>query len=563
MEVYVHCPPPTLTEKKNMIKKISMMALAGILTLPSSAVLAGSGKGPQSSLAAEDINQKIEALYQELDTLKAQLAQQEEKLEGTVEGMEAEVQGIRSTVAGWEKKSAAWDWAARFKLSGDFRSRFDAYQATGAEFLHPQTGQVQQYDYRNDSLLSNRLRLNMDVKATENMVFKSRLAMYKMWGMQGYPRNDMQSWWPLFDGNSTRSPSDNALRVDRAFINWTNIADLPLWFSIGRRPTTDGVPAQVRLGVDKNLATPTAYMDYPFDGAVIGYEYEWGHAALGRGRIRYCYGRGFEGGLQHDPLFAQDLAPLDDTDFTGLSWDVFEHEDRFFYIQSFVALNMFQRPSFQEPLFNIWADQNIGTNYTDGKVYHTTAVYQNRVHAFTYFLSGGWSRSDPGQQGLFNDYANALLVQADGSLGPHPQWRPNSAAENGYSLYAGIRYDIPKLGLKIGAEYNWGSQYWLAFSPGHDDLYLSKLATRGQVAELYLIYDLPTGKALSSLAKTFVRLGYQHSWYTHTGVDWNSKPYEVKDPGAMTAALMMANQSQSLVPLESAQQLYLTLDVFF
>ena len=546
-----------------MRKKISLIALAGMLTLPTGSVLAGPAQGRYDGIDSEHLNQKIEDLYRELDALKTQLAEQEETLDGKVGGMEAEVQGMRGALAGWEKKSAAWDMAARFKLSGDFRSRLDYYQATGAEFIHPQTGQVQQYDYSNDTLFSNRLRLNMDVKATENLSFKGRLAMYKIWGMQGYPRNDMQSWWPQFDGNTTRTPSDNALRVDRAFVNWTNIADLPIWFSIGRRPTTDGVPAQVRLGVDKNLATPTAYMDYPFDGAVIGYEYEWGYEALGRGRIRYCYGRGFESGLQHEPLFSQDLTPLEDTDFTGFSWDVFEQENRFFYIQSFVALNMFQRPAFQEPFLNVWADQALGSNFTDGKVYHTTAVYQNTVERFTYFLSGGWSRSDPGQRGLFNDYATAMLMQPDGSLSPNPQWRPNEAAENGYSLYAGIRYDIPNIGLKVGAEYNWGSQYWLAFSPGHDDLYLSKLATRGHVAELYLIYDLPTGKALSPYAQTFVRLGYQHSWYHFTGVDWNSKPYDVEDAGAMTAALMLANQTQSLMPLENAQQLYLTLDVFF
>ena len=117
--------------------------------------------------------------------------------------------------------------------------------------------------------------------------------------------------------------------------------------------------------------------------------------------------------------------------------------------------------------------------------------------------------------------------------------------------------------FKIGAEYNYGSQYWIAFNPGHDDMYLSKLATRGQVAELYMIYDLPTGEALSEYAKTFIRLGYQHYWYDYTGVDWNIKPYETDDPAMMTASLQMASGSGSLMPVDSADQVYLTFDVYF
>ncbi|MCI5219053.1 MAG: DUF3373 family protein [Candidatus Electrothrix sp. LOE2] len=42
-------------------------------------------------------------------------------------------------------------------------------------------------------------------------------------------------------------------------------------------------------------------------------------------------------------------------------------------------------------------------------------------------------------------------------MAPNPDWRTNTTGENGYSLYAGLRYDLPDMGLKIGAEYNYGS----------------------------------------------------------------------------------------------------------
>ncbi len=545
-----------------MVKYISTWAIASMMVLPAM-TLAGTQQGSSTA----ELSQRIEELAHELDELKAQLAKQDERVDSKVEGISGKVEEVNGKIEDMDdkigqvdEKSESSDLASRFKIYGDFRARFDSYSATGADFFNLSNGQKESYDYSNDTMLTNRFRLNMEAKATENVTFKGRLAMYKAWGMENYPRNDMNSWWPQFDGNATRTPSDNALRVDRAFINWTNIGGLPIWFSVGRRPTTDGPPSEIHLGTDEKMATSTAYMNYPFDGVSLGYAYDWGNAAFGNGRIRFCYGRGFENGLQWDATAfheGTDISPLDDTDFTGISWDVFETEKRLFYFQSFVALNMFQRPSFLDD------DLNTGTNYTEGNIYHTSAVYESKLNRFTYFVSGGWSRTDPGGRGMFNDYATASLMQADGSVVANPDWQQNTSAENGFSLYAGLRYDIPNTGLKIGAEYNWGSQYWIAFNPGHDDMYLSKLATRGQVAELYMIYDLPTGEAISKYAKTFLRLGWQHYWYDYTGVDWNIKPYDTDDSQMMTAYTMMASQEGFLQAIESADQIYLTFDVYF
>ncbi len=148
---------------------------------------------------------------------------------------------------------------------------------------------------------------------------------------------------------------------------------------------------------------------------------------------------------------------------------------------------------------------------------------------------------------MFNDYYAMAMGQSG----------YNTGSEDGYSVYLGVRYDLDDLGLKLGAEYNYGSQYWIAFTPGNDDLYLSKLATRGNTYEVYLIYDLPTGEAISQYAKTFIRLGYQYYDYNYSGVsDYNSKPYDLDDEQA-------ALQMLGINPVESAHQVYLTFEAYF
>lgn len=517
-----------------MVKKFSMLVVAGLIALPT---LASAGGGKSNA----DLEQKIEELSRQLDELKAQMAKQNETItetSGKVDDMDTML----------EEKSEQWDLASRFQFDGDFRARgdyynastvfaagtplFDGYDSLGNPQFRPAGG-----GQENDTIMTNRLRLNMRVKATENLEFKGRLAMYKAWGMQSTP-DGLGGGFPVFDGNTTRTPDDSALYVDRAFVNWNNIGGAPVWFSIGRRPTTDGPPAQLRMGNEERMATPVAYMDYPFDGISLGYAYDWGTDALGEGRIRFCYGRGFENGLEDDTG-----ASIDDTDFAGIDWDILKQGPRFLNLQSFGAFNLFNYPTFSSDLVNYGAPSEYGAQINLGNVYHTSAVYMDKINNLNYFIAGGWSRTDPNENGMFNDYTSATPKNTD--------------AEDGYSVYAGVRYDLDNLGLKLGAEYNYGSQYWIAFSPGHDDLYMSKLATRGSAYELYMIYDLPTGEAISKYAQTFIRLGWQYYDYNYSGgFDWNLKPYDLDDE-------KMQMQIMGLDPVESANQVYLTFEAYF
>ena len=407
-------------------------------------------------------------------------------------------------------------------------------------------------EMENDSMFTNRFRLNMRVKATENVEFKGRLAMYKSWGSSTLPPNATQFGYPSFDGTSTREPSDAILRVDRAFVNWNNIADKPVWFSVGRRPTTDGPAAHIRMGNDQRMATPLAYMDWPFDGISAGFAYS---NLFGMddapGRVRICYGRGFENGLLYE-----DGSNIDDTDFAGVSWDVYKKGNRFAYIQSFMVFNAFNYPDFEDDDTEDFFEFFLGERQNVGDVLHTSAVYQDKWENLNYFIAGGWSRTMPDDDvGMFNDFLADFtsFMNTGTALGTIR----NDDDENGYNIWLGIRYDMDDLGLKLGLEYNHGSQYWIAMSPGHDDLYSAKLATRGDVYEAYFIWDLPTGEAISKYAKTFMRVGLQYYDFDYTGgSDWNIKPYDMDGSDAeMWGALMPT--------IENATQAYVTFEAYF
>jgi len=568
-----------------MVKKISMLALAGLIALPCIAS-ASAGKAPS------DLTQKIDELSRQLDELKAQMAKQNEAITevgGQFEDMDEML----------AEKSEAWDLASRIQWYGDFRTRMDMMSATtasqytvnqitqgfGMALAAPQSmggfgfsgpysydqirmavqgmknytpqqraGLFQQMgftpveatDIDSDTLMTNRLRLSMKVQATENMGFKARLAMYKTWGMQSNPAAPFGSPYTLdsfqMDGNTTRQPENSNLYVDRAIFNWTSIADQPIWLSIGRRPTTDGPPAQLRMGTDERMASPIEFMDYAFDGATIGYAYQWGVEGLGTGKVRFCYGRGFEDGLSTNQL--------NDMDFAGFNIDVLESGYRFLNIQLFEAFNIINTPDgavFPNPLelSGLVSGNGILDQANLGNIYHSTIVYMDRVGDLNFFAAGGWSRTDPSG---YDELGNSLL----GSW-----WAPLET-QDGYSLFAGVRYDLDDIRLKLGLEYNYGSENWISMTPAHDDMYNSKLAARGHVAELYMLYDLPTGEALSKYAKAFMRLGYQYYKYDYTGSGtWLGGPVDIDDLATdpLTAQFYPAVDDQ--------QQVYLTLEVFF
>ncbi len=516
--------------------------------------------GGYAGPSTDELLQRIEELSKELQRVKQQLkevqtkqAEQQEEIADTVDDLSDKVDSV------------VVDGVGRFQVWGDYRFRLDSTRVEVAQYYNyaqimqqMQNGQMPTMttgrDYENDTIYTNRVRLNVKVKPSENLVFKGRIAAYKVWGMSTQEVTSGGGVFPanLLVNNFTYGirPDDGRLYIDRAYVNWTNIGGLPVWFSVGRRPTTHTLPSQFREGLTKRQASPTGNIDLPFDGATIGYQY----SVPFTGRIRFCYGRGFDSGFKGLGVDSQ----LDDTDFYGFVWDVVDDPDEnlLFVIQAFKAADVMDFP--EGFMFDPGSGQmgRVNTTANLGDIWELGTTWQHQYQGIDYFISLGWSITDPRgrSKGLTNPMTGQKMFEGV-SLLTNPGQKLSE--KTGWSIYVGTRIPFEQYHTKLGFEYNYGSKYWMPFLQASDDVYMDKRATRGHVGEVYLIWDLPE-TPLSKYAKSFIRAGYQYYWFNYTGSGmWLGKPIAISelDDSPMNA--------QMFPPVDHMSNAYLTFEVYF
>ncbi len=164
-----------------------------------------------------------------------------------------------------------------------------------------------------------------------------------------------------------------------------------------------------------------------------------------------------------------------------------------------------------------------------------------------------------GSAALSRTHPNGKTVVFNGiDTGAGLMFSGESKSTTGEAFYVGGRYDFPSTRTKIGAEYNYGSKNWITFVPAGDDIWTSKLGTRGSVYEVYLIQEIDAKPVSSYFAKTFFRFGFQYYDFDYTGSNnWVGAPVKVAD---LAASPMNA---QMLTPLKNARDIYGTFEVKF
>ena len=409
---------------------------------------------------------------------------------------------------------------------------------------------VPAYKPKNDTLYTNRLGIDLHAKATKDVTVTARLVAYKTFGSQTDAAVTNAGSTPffadrvgVFDGTLGHIPSTGFLEIDRAYATWSNIAEQPVWFSVGRRPSTNGAPSNLRLNNERpgSGGTPALLVDYAFDGMTLGWAPDI--EALPGAYAKICYGRGFDSG------FETPSNSLNDTDMLGVAVVPVDTDPLRIWLQWNRGFNIFDFPNMKNTFFGDTAPAvQLGDIDWFGAGY-MSSLKRTGPGTLNFFTDFGLSRTHPndnvsnnaGFQGLMTGQFFAQEAPTD---------------KTGWAVYAGARYDFAPTRTKIGAEYNHGSKNWITFAPAADDMWTSKLGTRGNVYEGYLIQELNLKPVSSYLSKVFFRLGYQYYDFEYTGSNnWVGAPVKIAD--------LQATDLQLLTPLKSAQNIYGTFEVKF
>jgi hypothetical protein len=372
-------------------------------------------------------------------------------------------------------------------------------------------GQKNTYDINNDVLQTSRLRLNMKAKVWDNVKFSGRLSMFKNWGdATGSQVFDSWNRFTMDATNSANTTGDTVL-VDRAYFDWSNIADSGVYLSIGRRPSTGGPPLHYREN-ELRGGTPTGnVMSLNFDGITVGRNIEDWTGIEGM-VARFCYGQGFESEWGNGEMFNEIVT--EDTHFAGVNLDLLNDGTNFLQFTAFRAMDindgfkgviafptqygaMFAPTLYNDmqkfPNFNfvtrVQPSTTIGDIDLGGVVFS-----REEENGINWFLSGGMTILRPnGNAGMFGGMGSDAIFEAElNSTGTEVIMVPKTATkvddEEGYGFYAGVQIPAP-MG-KFGLEYNYGSKWWTPFNQAVDDAVGSKLATRGHAGEAYYIFDI-------------------------------------------------------------------------
>jgi len=383
---------------------------------------------------------------------------------------------------------------------------------------------VDKYDTDNDVIYTNRFRLNMKAKISQNLKFAGRLAMYKVFGDSSGVKMMTGSLGDInLDGNTSSLPHGDTIHVERAYFNYKNdVGNVPVNLSLGRRPATEGLTREYGNYSLEGGSPAATIINWQFDGASLNFGLE-DTTGIPGAAFKLCYGVGFESDYGNsysnsanssvkDATFGGFIATLFDNDESSVvvnyahAWNITDGFTGTVVMPFIPTLNSDGTYTFTPNtggyISRTEAARNIGDFDLATLVFRTNfAEYFSDID---FFIAPSWSHTDPSNvsgnpyYGLMG-HGLVSTADADGNLESH----------DGYSVYTGVLFPMP-FEARLGLEYNWGSEYWINMTGAEDSLIASKLAARGNVYEAYYIQPVYEDNF-------FVKLGGQYYDYEYTG----------------------------------------------
>jgi hypothetical protein len=337
---------------------------------------------------------------------------------------------------------------------------------------------VPSYSNNNSVLYTNRLRLNLDSQLSDNISVTARLSMYKAFGdSTGVQVFDGQPTSLAIDGTTTGVQNSDIVRVERAYFTWNKIGGLPMYLSIGRRPSTDGPPMNFRDDEPRGGTPSGSLINYQFDGMTFGYH-------IGeKTTLRACYGVGYEAGFGNGQNLVAPANRLKNVQFFGGNFDIYNNEKTF--IQATIARAWNVTDGFNgqmvlpvNPVTGDSINAPVIMRYTPsanlGGINLYGANFSQKLKMFEVYGSLNADSSRPNGE-----------TTPFGGLMSDPFEAPVN--HDGWMVLVGTRFSLPQNDgkTKFGFEFNHGSKYWFNFAQAEDDLLAPKTSARGDVYEVY------------------------------------------------------------------------------
>ena len=386
----------------------------------------------------------------------------------------------------------------------------------------------------NDAFMTNRLWINMDWSATENLSFTGQLAYNKAFGARSGTAGKPSNGFDTFDWIANENAYDDTLRVRSAYFLYRNNTffetAIPWTFSIGRRPSTNG--HLISLRDDDQPASPMGHsINVEFDGLSSKFSFDkWVDGMY----IKLCAGRGMSNAVPKFSAtpYATDSSTNPDIDLLGLIFVPYDNGQYGLATQYYYANNLI------DGNFNPGTGELQGFD-TVGGLHSFTANFTvngigNEINDYLddsfFFLSGAVSRTNP------KDGAGGMLGSTE--------------AQTGYSVWAGVQMPsvITEDG-RWGLEYNKGSQYWRSITYGEDTNVGSKVAARGSAYEAYF-----TEYLVEDILSLQVRYTYIDYDYTGSNGFFGNSTGSAKEISSLTSGNPMNPYDASNV-VDTAQDI--------
>ncbi len=482
---------------------------------------------------ALDEDEKADAEETDKEEAESEAPEDSEGLEARIAELEDQLSDIQDDISSLNSRTNG----NALKFGVDFRTAVDNlhYKMAGKAF-NPKTGAFDGDDTQgNDALLTNRLWLNMEWKATDNLSFTGQLAYNKAFGYRSGFGNGYAGF-ETFDWITNENAYDDVVRVRSAYFFYRDDtlfgADIPWTFSLGRRPSTNG--ALINLRDDDKPASPIGHtINVEFDGlsSKLGLSEITGVAGM---YVKLCAGRGGTNANakfftidpdQHTPSISAPYAAgelehgnIPDIDLIGFIFVPYSDgqytiESQYYYANNLIDAN-----------FDPNSGAFMGMEAVGGMHAFTAHLkidgigdgWSDYLDDTTFFVSGAWSMTNPDEKG-------------QGMLG-------STDSKTGSSYWVGLQ--VPSLITdygRWGVEFNHGDKYWRSITYAEDTNIGSKVAARGNAFEVYMTEPLHEDMLSFQIRYTYIDYEYTGSngfFGSNTGTPVNIE--DMKDMAALS-----------------------------